>query len=185
MAQSSGRGSKGQSLGYSDVLDILQIVDGVGEGCELTVDVGDFHLHFIKEGAAGVPATSPPAIRSAAAASAVDVQVDGPVEPQVAAISAAASSAASEAPDVAEDSDLYEVKSPMVGTFYRRPAPDKPPYVEVGQDVGSDDAICLVEVMKLFNTIVAGQAGRVVEICVEDASPVAIGQVLVRIEPSA
>ncbi|MCE2491636.1 MAG: biotin carboxyl carrier domain-containing protein [Alphaproteobacteria bacterium] len=72
----------------------------------------------------------------------------------------------------------------MVGTFYRRPAPDRPPFVEIGQDVGPDDAVCLVEVMKLFNTIVAGQAGRIVEICVEDATPVAVGQVLVRIDPA-
>jgi len=185
MAQSSGSGGKGQSLGYSDVLDILQIVDGVGEGCELTVDVGDFHLHFVKEGAVGVPAHSattaaPTPVAPAANAAAAKRVGSQDVE-----------ALASEQPPVIEatvlpgDSHLYEVKSPMVGTFYRRPAPDKPPFVEVGQDVGPNDAVCLVEVMKLFNTILAGEAGRVAEICVDDAAPVAIGQVLVRIEPSA
>ena len=170
MAQSSGSGIKVQSLGYSDVLDILQIVDGVGEGCELTVDVGDFHLHFVKEGAAGVPAP---------AAMAAEVVESGDVDAVPSELSPA-----NTVTNLPIDSDLYEVKSPMVGTFYRRPAPDKPPFVEIGQDVGPEDAVCLVEVMKLFNTILAGEAGRVVEICVEDAAPVAVGQVLVRIEPS-
>lgn len=178
MAQGSGSGGKGQSLGYSDVLDILQIVDGVGEGCELTVEVGDFHLHFVKEGATGVPA-GPARVASADEANAAE-----PILSDVVEVPAPASVPEAEVTDEGA-SDLYEVKSPMVGTFYRRPAPDKPAFVEVGQDVGPDDAVCLVEVMKLFNTIVAGEAGRVAEICVEDAAPVAVGQVLVRIEPSA
>ena len=71
MAQGSDNGGKGKALGYSDVLDILQIVDGVGEGCELTVDVGDFHLHFVKEGAGGVPARSTPVAAPAPAAPAL------------------------------------------------------------------------------------------------------------------
>ena len=185
MAQGTGSGTKGQSLGYSDVLDILQIVDGVGEGCELTVDVGDFHLHLVKEGADGVPAPSvtpapptpiAPAVNAVAAERAASQDVEALASEQIPEI---------EATVLPGDSDLYEVKSPMVGTFYRRPAPDKQPFVEVGQDVGPDDAVCLVEVMKLFNTILAGEAGRVAEICVEDAASVAVGQVLMLIEPSA
>ena len=185
MAQGTGSGAKGQSLGYSDVLDILQIVDGVGEGCELTVDVGDFHLHFVKEGAAGVPAPAATAAMPAPVTPAVSAMAAEEVESGDVDVFPSEHSPASTVTNLPSDSDLYEVKSPMVGTFYRRPAPDKPPFVEIGQDVGPEDAVCLVEVMKLFNTILAGEAGRVAEICVEDTAPVAVGQVLVRIEPSA
>lgn len=178
MARESDNGDKGQALSYTDVLDILEIVDGVGEGCELTVDVGDFHLHFVKDAAGGASASPEPAPGSEPAVP----------EPQAAETEESAPTEASEteafSADEPADPNLFEVESPMVGTFYRRPAPDRPPFVEIGQDVGPDDAVCLVEVMKLFNTIVAGKAGRIAEICVEDATPVAVGQVLVRIDPA-
>ena len=78
---------------------------------------------------------------------------------------------------------LKEVTSPMVGTFYRRPAVDAEPYVSVGDAVKKGDVICIVEAMKLMNEIESDTAGRVVEICLEDGQMVEYGEVLFRIEP--
>jgi acetyl-CoA carboxylase biotin carboxyl carrier protein len=79
--------------------------------------------------------------------------------------------------------ELIEVKSPMVGTFYRAPAPDAKPYVEVGQTVKTGQVLCIIEAMKLMNEIEAEISGRVVEILVENAKPVQFGQPLFLIDP--
>jgi len=84
----------------------------------------------------------------------------------------------------AEASHLIEVTSPMVGTFYQAPAPDAPPYVSVGDSVGEGDTLCIIEAMKLMNELEAELAGKIVEICVDNAEPVEYGQVLFRIDPS-
>lgn len=78
--------------------------------------------------------------------------------------------------------DLHEVKSPMVGTFYRAPAPDAPPYVEVGDPVKKGQTLCILEAMKLMNELESEVAGVVREVAVENAEPVEFGQVLFRIE---
>lgn len=78
--------------------------------------------------------------------------------------------------------NLIEVKSPMVGTFYRAPAPDADPYVQVGDIVSPDQVLCIIEAMKLMNEIEAEERGRVVEILVENSQPVEYNQVLFRIE---
>lgn len=70
----------------------------------------------------------------------------------------------------------------MLGTFYRAPAPGEPPFVEVGDKVGADDTVCLMEVMKLFNSVKAGVAGTVVKIAAENGSMVEHGQTLILIE---
>jgi acetyl-CoA carboxylase biotin carboxyl carrier protein len=84
----------------------------------------------------------------------------------------------------ATQSHLTEVESPMVGTFYRAPAPDAPPYVEVGQRIAPGDTLCIIEAMKLMNELEAEVAGTVAEICVDNAEPVEFGQVLYRIDPA-
>ncbi|MGD9572338.1 MAG: biotin/lipoyl-containing protein, partial [Thermoleophilia bacterium] len=82
-----------------------------------------------------------------------------------------------------EDEGTVRVTSPMVGTFYRRPAPDQPPFCEEGQRVEVGDTLCLIEAMKLFNEIVAETAGTVRSISLEDGSPAEFGQLLFVIEP--
>lgn len=95
------------------------------------------------------------------------------------------SSASSEsAAPAAPDPKWVEVKSPMVGTFYRSPAPDAPPYVDVGKRVGLGDTLCIIEAMKLMNELEAEVTGSVVEVCVKNGDPVEYGQVLFRIDPS-
>jgi len=78
--------------------------------------------------------------------------------------------------------DLHPITSPMVGTFYRSPAPDAPPYVEVGDRVAKGQTLCILEAMKLMNELEAEVAGVVREIAVENAEPVEYGQVLFRID---
>jgi len=78
----------------------------------------------------------------------------------------------------------YEMKSPIVGTFYRAPAPDADPYVEVGQEVESGTVLCIIEAMKLMNEIESDVKGKVVKIMVENAQPVEYNQTLFLIEPT-
>lgn len=89
------------------------------------------------------------------------------------------------APAAEPASRLAEVVSPMVGTFYRAPAPEAPPYVEVGSRVVEGQTLCILEAMKLMNELESEVQGVVREICVENAEPVEYGQVLFRIEPDA
>jgi acetyl-CoA carboxylase biotin carboxyl carrier protein len=84
----------------------------------------------------------------------------------------------------AAKSNLIDVTSPMVGTFYRAPAPDAPSYVEVGDSVAEGATLCIIEAMKLMNELEAELSGTIAEICVDNAEPVEYGQVLFRIDPS-
>ncbi len=84
----------------------------------------------------------------------------------------------------ADTSNLVDVTSPMVGTFYRAPAPDAPPYVETGAKISDGDTLCIIEAMKLMNELEAEVSGTIREILVEDAQPVEYGQVLFRVEPA-
>lgn len=82
-----------------------------------------------------------------------------------------------------DESKFHVVKSPMVGTFYRKPAPDKPPFVNVGDEVKKGQVLCLIEAMKLFNEVEAEIDGKIVKILVDDASPVEFDQPLFLVEP--
>lgn len=95
---------------------------------------------------------------------------------------AAAPSAAAEAP--AKDSKHIDIKSPMIGTFYRKPSPDKPAFVEVGDMVQKGDVVCIIEAMKLFNEIEAEVSGKLVKVLVDENSPVEYDQPLFIIDPS-
>ena len=81
-------------------------------------------------------------------------------------------------------SNLKDVKSPMVGTFYRAPSPESAPFVEIGQTVEVGQVVCIVEAMKLMNEIKSDVRGKVLEICVDNTEPVEFGQVLFRVDPA-
>ena len=89
-------------------------------------------------------------------------------------------SKASETEEV--EKDTFYIKAPMVGTFYRAPAPDAAPFVEVGDDLNSGDTVCIIEAMKLMNEIKSEFKGKVVEILVENGDPVDYGQALFKIK---
>ncbi len=116
--------------------------------------------------------TPPPPVAAPAAAE---------TEPVASALVAATDGQPEAAPPA---SDLFEIKSPMVGTFFRAPAPDAPPYAEVGRRVSPGDALCIIEAMKLMNELESEVSGVIQEICAENAEPVEFGQVLFRLSPS-
>jgi len=84
----------------------------------------------------------------------------------------------------AEDDKYITIKSPIIGTFYRKPSPDKPVFVEVGQTIGTGDVLCVIEAMKLFNDIESEVSGTIVKILVDDSSPVEFDQPLFLVDPS-
>ncbi|MDC7994946.1 acetyl-CoA carboxylase biotin carboxyl carrier protein [Altibacter sp. HG106] len=90
------------------------------------------------------------------------------------------------APKAAADDDAkyITVKSPIIGTFYRKPSPDKPAFKEVGDSVATGDVLCVIEAMKLFNEIESEVSGKIVKVLVDDASPVEFDQPLFLIDPS-
>lgn len=102
--------------------------------------------------------------------------------PQPAAASTSAAPATKAAEPAADN--LITIKSPMIGTFYRSPAPGKPVFVEVGSEVAPGKVVCIIEAMKLFNEIESEVSGKIVKILVEDASPVEYDQPLFLVEPA-
>lgn len=114
---------------------------------------------------------------------------DRSAEPEGPAADRPAQSAGSSPPDPAHRGEpageVATIAAPVVGTFYRRPAPDQPPFVEVGSEVSDDTVVGIVEVMKLMVPVEAGVAGRIVRIFVADAAAVEEGQTLAEVELSA
>jgi acetyl-CoA carboxylase biotin carboxyl carrier protein len=113
----------------------------------------------------------------------VQAQMPQAVAPTPAAPAAPAQDAAPAA--AAEDDSKYiTIKSPIIGTFYRKPSPDKPLFVEVGQTTAEGDVLCIIEAMKLFNEIESEVSGKIVKILVDDSSPVEFDQPLFLVDPS-
>lgn len=83
-----------------------------------------------------------------------------------------------------DDSKYITIKSPIIGTFYRKPSPDKPAFVEVGSTISPGDVLCVIEAMKLFNDIESEVAGKIVKVLVDDSSPVEFDQPLFLVDPS-
>jgi acetyl-CoA carboxylase biotin carboxyl carrier protein len=83
-----------------------------------------------------------------------------------------------------EDAKYVTIKSPMIGTFYRKPSPDKPTFVEVGSAIKAGDPLCVIEAMKLFNEIESEISGKIVKVLVDDSSPVEFDQPLFLVDPS-
>lgn len=176
-------------LRQEDIAEIVRIFND-SELQELRLDLGGNRLYLSKQAgglagwesapAASAPAPAPapattapaPATAPAPGTAGSDSGDSGPVGAQ--AVPAAAS---------ASGGHLVDLTSPLLGVFYRRPAPDKPAFVEVGSEVSADDPVCIIDVMKMFSRVPAGVDGRIVEILAEDGQLVEHGQVLMRLEP--
>jgi acetyl-CoA carboxylase biotin carboxyl carrier protein len=162
------------ALSYDEIAEILKIIDG--SSCdEVIVDTGDVKL-VVRRNSAGIAhivQDDAPAVASGA--------IDAPVPPPQPVVSAPPAAAAKVA---AKSPRQVEVVAPMVGTFYRAPAPDAPPFVEIGSAVRKGQPLCLIEVMKLFTTIASEHDGRIVAIGAENAELVEYGQTLFVIEPA-
>ncbi|TDS65244.1 acetyl-CoA carboxylase biotin carboxyl carrier protein [Myroides indicus] len=128
-----------------------------------TTDAGSTETTYIQQ----VPVTS--ALPQAAAA-----QPTSPAAPT-----------ATETPKTDDNSSKYvTIKSPIIGTFYRKPAPDKDSFVEVGKTIKAGDVVCVIEAMKLFNEIESDISGKIVKVLVDDSSPVEFDQPLFLVDPS-
>tara|TARA_R110002124_G_scaffold171959_2_gene339639 strand:+ start:1622 stop:2098 length:477 start_codon:yes stop_codon:yes gene_type:complete len=88
------------------------------------------------------------------------------------------------AADLDENSNYLTIKSPIIGTFYRKPSPDKPNFAEVGDSINSGDTVCVIEAMKLFNEIESEISGKIVKVLVDDSTPVEFDQPLFLVDPS-
>lgn len=102
-----------------------------------------------------------------------------PVQQQIAPAAPVAA-----APSADDNSKYITIKSPIIGTFYRKPSPDKPMFVEVGSTISKGDVLCVIEAMKLFNEIESEVSGKIVKILVDDSSPVEFDQPLFLVDPS-
>ncbi|RAJ17785.1 acetyl-CoA carboxylase biotin carboxyl carrier protein [Olleya aquimaris] len=115
----------------------------------------------------------------------VPMQAQMPMQQAVPQAPAPAPAATTDAPAAADENSKYiTIKSPIIGTFYRKPSPDKPLFVEVGQTIAVGDVLCIIEAMKLFNEIESEVSGKIVKILVDDSSPVEFDQPLFLVDPS-
>ncbi len=153
-----------------DLKDIKQIVDLMKKNSinEFELEREDFKIKLKRE-----------LQNKSAAAPATVVEVPAPAAPQAAAPAPAAAAPAAAVPA----SDEIEIKSPMIGTFYRSPSPEAAPYVEVGTEVGPDSVVCIIEAMKVMNEIKSEVRGVVTQMLVENGHPVEFGQALYKVKP--
>ncbi|KDD09966.1 acetyl-CoA carboxylase, biotin carboxyl carrier protein [Bordetella bronchiseptica MBORD707] len=167
--------TKFSDLTHEDIDRILEIVNRVDD-IDLQIQVDGLGLR-VRKGNVGAP-VAPPAVSAPAAA---EAPASAP-SPAPAAQPAPAPAAAPAAPAAARQ-DLLSITAPMIGRFYAKPSPNDPAFVALGSQVGPDDSVCILEVMKLFNTVKAGVAGEIVEILVQEGDMVEEGDVLFRVKP--
>ncbi|WP_035992762.1 acetyl-CoA carboxylase biotin carboxyl carrier protein [Leptolyngbya sp. KIOST-1] len=157
------------------VTDLRELVAALSQSdiVELTLKSSDFELTLRKPGAmvATAPSVTPGAVQ--------EVVVSAPA-PIVEPIPTATTPPAV---PPGKGSDLIAINSPMVGTFYRSPAPEEPPFVSVGDRISTGQTVCIIEAMKLMNELEAEVSGEVVEILVDNSQPVEFGQTLMLVRP--
>ncbi|MEC8739739.1 MAG: acetyl-CoA carboxylase biotin carboxyl carrier protein [Bacteroidota bacterium] len=159
-------------MDIKDIQALIKFVSRVGvdevelekDNFKISIKKNQSSIHSLTEHPTAIPQTIQPAIPSPE----VPKNIDSESEKEVAE----------------ENSKLYEFKSPMIGTFYLSPGPDKDPFVNIGDQISEGAILCIVEAMKLFNEIESDVTGKIVKILVDDASPVEYGQPLFLIEPS-
>jgi acetyl-CoA carboxylase biotin carboxyl carrier protein len=169
-----GGGSVGKEiLTYDDLLQIVELIKSAEAFSEFHLKIGDIELDLRKSGSSATPTSG----------AAANSPTPAPVEQVEAEKLAPARTHRSSRPALDIPTGSVVIKSPMVGTFYRSPEPGAKPFVEVGQKVSPDTTVCIIEVMKLMNSISAGSAGRVTQVLANDAEPVDMGQALIVIDP--
>ena len=171
---------KRDQLTYEDLLEIVELIKSSAQFSEFHLKVGDIEVDLRRRADPG--AAQPPAAREPLAAVQRRGHVGGgEVSMEPVAPAPERRSAQAEAQDWPEGSVV--VRSPMVGTFYRAPEPGAPAFVQVGQHVSPETTVCIIEVMKLMNSIPAGTGGVVTHVLVEDAAAVEYGQPLIVLGP--
>ncbi len=159
-------------MNIKEIQDLIKFVSKSGVS-EVEIEQKDFKI-TIKTPVGGAPMAM-----TAMAPVAMPMPVAAPV-----AAPAPAAAAPAPASTPAQDANLIEIKSPMIGTFYRSAGPDKPPFVEVGQTIKPGDKVCIIEAMKLFNEIESEISGTIVKVLVNDSTPIEYDQPLFLVEPA-
>jgi acetyl-CoA carboxylase biotin carboxyl carrier protein len=154
-------------LSDEDVREILRIIDESAL-TELQIETEGFSLH-VRKGGRDAEASGRPRVRPAPKSETTRHPPGGPE--------------ASASPPAPQDG-LATITAPMLGTFYRAEAPGKPPFVEVGARVEPDTIVCIIEVMKMMNSVTAGVSGTIAEVVPDNAELVEYGQPLFRVEPA-
>jgi len=162
--------SKGSAMDLNEIKRLIQLVQKSGIG-ELEVTEGGRTIR--------IAAAAPTSFQGA-----VPYLMGAPSHAVAPGAPAAAAAPVAEAPAKAPDAHLVPVVSPMVGTFYRSPAPDADPYVELNSQVDLGQTVCIVEAMKLMNEIESEVRGRIARILVDSGQPVEYGQTLFLVDPS-
>ena len=162
-------------MDFKQIQELIKLVNKSNIG-ELTIEEKGFHITIkqkeeaVQQIITGAPAQMQPAISQPVSSSAPSVQ----------------SAPAAEKPKVTEPaaaSNFITIKSPMIGTFYRSPTPDKPSFVNIGDEIEPGNVVCIIEAMKLFNEIESEVKGKIVKVLAEDASPVEYDPPLYLVEP--
>ncbi|MBX5439533.1 MAG: acetyl-CoA carboxylase biotin carboxyl carrier protein [Thermoflavifilum sp.] len=166
-------------MDFKQIQELIKLVSKSNIS-ELSIEQENFKITIKQKDhtGEGAPLIQPayPMATSVAAMPSAPLPVPAPAAPQPAAQPPAAAQASKE-------ENYLTIKSPMIGTFYRSPSPDKPPFVNVGDEVKPGQVVCIIEAMKLFNEIESEVSGRIVKVLVEDASPVEFDQPLFLVEP--
>lgn len=162
------------AIDFNQLRELLAAIAGT-DITELTLKSDDFEL-TVRKGIPGMPMADQTVVNTAGMIAATP-----PPAMPIAPTQLPQSPATPTAPQI--DHKWVEVKSPMVGTFYRSPAPDEAPFVEVSDRIRSDQTVCIIEAMKLMNEIEAEVSGQVMEILVKNGEPVEYGQALMLINP--
>ena len=154
--------------------DIQELIDFIAKSGlnEVNVETNDFKISVTRDAEKELIAAAPQIMAAAPAISAAPIA------------SAPAAPIATPAATPEASSNLIEVKSPIIGTFYRRANPESPNFVEVGDSVSEGQVVCIVEAMKLFNEIESEISGKVVKVLVDDSSPIEYDQPLFLVDPS-
>jgi len=156
--------NENQDMNLSQIQELIKFVSKSGVS-EVAIEQKDFKITIKAQEAKGKVQEV--------------IQVMAPTAAPVAIPAAAPAPAAAE-----PKGNTIEVRSPMIGTFYRSPAPDKPAFIEVGQTIKAGDTVCVIEAMKLFNEIESEVSGTIVKVLVNDSTPVEYDQPLFLVEPA-
>lgn len=163
-------------LTFMDLKQIQELIKMVNKSnlSEVSIEEKDFKITIKQKEEIIQQAVFNPAVSYAPAPAPASLPAAAPAAPAAAAPTA----------PKADDSKYVTIKSPMIGTFYRKAAPDKPAFIEVGDEVTTGKVVCIIEAMKLFNEIESEVKGKIVKVLVDDHSPVEYDQPLFLVDPS-
>ena len=164
-----------------DIKEIQSLIRFVAKSgaSEVKLETDDIKITIRTGGTSGVEGAFVQPIQMAAPTMPV-----APAAPAAPVAEAPAAGGADKGGESEDDSKYITIKSPIIGTFYRKPSPDKDAFVEVGSSISPGDVLCVIEAMKLFNDIESEVSGKIVKVLVDDSSPVEFDQPLFLVDPS-